>query len=82
MDLTDDKLNLRGIADTLKISDGSLFTILHGNLSIRKLCLKWVLLLFTVYQKQQRVDDSERCLKPLQRNKENFFMWYMIMDET
>ena len=56
------KLKLREIADTLKISEGSLFNILHENLSMRKLCSKWVSRLLTVDQKQQRVDDSECCL--------------------
>ena len=57
--LADRKLKLRKIADTLKISEGSVFTILYKNLSTRKLCSKWVPRLFTVDQKQQRVDDSE-----------------------
>ena len=37
---------------------------------------------FQPYQKQQRVDDSERCLVLYQRNNKDFFMWYVIMDET
>ena len=36
MVLADRKLKLREIADTLKISECSVFTILHENLSIRK----------------------------------------------
>ena len=59
----DHKLKLREIADTLKISEGSVFTILHEHLSMRKLCSKWVPRLFTVDQKQKRFDDSERCLE-------------------
>ena len=35
MVLADRKLKLREIADTLKISEGSLFTILHEHLSMR-----------------------------------------------
>jgi histone-lysine N-methyltransferase SETMAR len=82
MVLADRKLKLREIADTLKISEGSVFTILHEHLSMRKLCSKWVPRLLTVDQKQQRVDDSERCLELFQRNKKNFFMRYVTMDET
>ena len=41
--LTDHKLNLHEIAEELKTLDGSVFTILHEHLSIRKLCSKWVL---------------------------------------
>ena len=39
---------LREITDTLKISEGSVFTILHEHLSMRKLCSKWVPRLLTV----------------------------------
>ena len=36
----------------------------------------------TVDQKQQRVDDSERCLQLFQRNKMEFWHKYVTMDET
>ena len=45
------KLKLREIADTLKISYGSVYDILHENLSMRKLLSKWVLRLLTVDKK-------------------------------
>ena len=59
--LVDRKLKLREIAEELKISEGSVFTILHEYLSMRKQCLKWVLCLLTVNQK--RVNSSECCLQ-------------------
>ena len=40
--LGDRKLKLREIADTLKISEGSVFTILHESLGMRKLFSKWM----------------------------------------
>ena len=49
--LADRKLKLRDIADTLKISEGSVFIILHEHLSMRKLFPKWVSRLLTVDQK-------------------------------
>ena len=79
MVLADRKLKLREIADTLKISEGSVFTILHEDLSIRKLCSKCYLI---VDQKQQRVDDPEHCLEMFKYNKNDFFMWYVTMYET
>ena len=63
--LADRKLKLHEIAE-LKISEGSVFTILHEHLSMRKLCSKLVTRLLTVDQKHQRVDDSERCLQLFQ----------------
>ena len=80
--LANRKFKLRGIADTLKISEGSVITILHENLSMRNLCSKWVPRLLTVDQKQQRVDDSEHCLELFQHNEKDLPMHYVTMDET
>ena len=41
--LEDRKLKLCEIAEEMKISESSVFTILHEHLSMRKLCSKWVL---------------------------------------
>ena len=49
--LADLKLKLHEIAEELKISEGSVFTILHKHLSMRNLCSKWVPHLLTVNQK-------------------------------
>ena len=62
------KLKLREIEE-LKISEGSVFTILHEHLSMRKRCSKWVPHLFTDEQKQKRV-------------KKEFLRKYVTMDET
>ena len=80
--LADHKLKLCEIAEDLKISEGSVFTIFHGHLSIRKLCSKLVARLFTVDQKHQQVYDSERCLQLFQRNNKKFLPEYVTMDET
>ena len=70
------------IADTLKISYGSVYAILHEHLSMRKLLSKWVPRLLTVDQKRQRVVDSERCLELFRGNKPNFLRWYVTTDKT
>ena len=74
------KLELHEIAEELKISEGSVFTILHEHLSMKKLCSKWVLRLLTV--DQQHINDSERCLQLFQRNKKKFLHKYVTVDET
>ena len=78
----DRKLKLREIADTLKISEDSVFTILHESLGMCKLFSKWVLRLLTLDQKQQRVEDSKRCLELFKRSKKDFLRRYVTMDET
>ena len=76
------KLKSREIADTLKILEVSVFTILHESLEMRKLFSKWVPRLLTPDQKQQRVEDSERCLKLFKRRKKDFVPRYLTMNET
>ena len=63
------KLKLHEIAEELKISEGSVFIILHEHLSMRKPCSKWMQCLLTVNQKQQCVSGSEHCLQLFQHNK-------------
>ena len=75
------KLKLCEIAEELKISEGRVFTILHEHLSMRKLCLKWVLRLLTVNQKQC-VDDSQHCLQLFQCNKKEILHKYVTMVGT
>ena len=73
--LGDRKLKLRNIADTLKISEGTMFTILHKSLGMRKLFSKSVPCLLTPDQNQQRFKDSERCL--VRRGKKAFLRQYV-----
>ena len=72
--LGDRKLKLREIADILKKSEGSVFTISHESLGKRKLFSKWVPRLLTPDQKQQRVEDSECCLKLFKQSKKDFLL--------
>ena len=78
--LANHKLKLHEIEEELKISESSVFTILHEHLAMRKLCLKWVLHLLIVDQKQKCVDDSEHCLQLFQCNKKEFL--HVTLDKT
>ena len=81
--LADCEFKLRVIEEQLKLSEGSVFTILHERFSMRKLCSKWVTCLLTVYPKQQQyIDNSECCLQLFQYNKKEFLPKYMTMDKT
>ena len=59
-----------------------MFTILHKYLGMRKLFSKWVSRLLTSDQKQQRVEDSERCLELFKRGEKDFLHRHLTMDET
>ena len=75
-------MKLHEIADTLKVSEGSVFTILHESVGMSKLFSKWVPRLFTLNQKQKRVEDSECCLELFKQGKRDFLRRYVTMDET
>ena len=70
------------IADTLKRSEGIVFTILYKSLGMRKLFSKWVPRLLTPDEKTQRIEDSERCLELFKRGKKDFLRRYVTMDGT
>ena len=76
--MDDRKLMLCEIADTLKILEGSVFTILHESLGMRKLFSKWVPHLLKPDQKQKRVEDWERCLELFKRGKKNVLHRYLF----
>ena len=81
--MNDRKWKVHELADIGKISDGSVFSILHEHLGMRKLCAKWVPRELTVDQKQQRIDPPEDgCLALLNRNKMEFYRRYVTMVET
>lgn len=56
----------------VEISKERVGHIIYEYLGMRKLCAKWIPRLLTIDQKQQLVDDSEQCLKLLNRNKIDF----------
>ena len=64
--LVNRKLKLHEISEELEISEGSVFTILHEHLSMRKLCSKWVVHLLKVDQKWQCVDSN--CFNTTKRS--------------
>ena len=49
---------------------------------MRRPCSKCVLRVLTVDQKQQRLEDSERCLQQFQRKKKEILHKYVTIEET
>nr|XP_040566407.1 uncharacterized protein LOC121116227 [Lepeophtheirus salmonis] len=63
------KVKLQKMADALKLSKGSIYSIIHKHLGMKKLFSKWVPRLLTPKQKQQREDDSKNCWEMYTRKK-------------
>ena len=58
-------MKARELAEAAGISIESLVKILHEDLGMRKLTVKWVPHLLKIDQKRQRLRDSESCLNLL-----------------
>ena len=80
--LDDRRLKVREISETVNISVGRVWQILHECLSKRKLSARWVPRLLTADHKRARVVASEQCLGMLQHNSKEFLRLYVTVDKT
>ncbi|KAM8702496.1 hypothetical protein ACLKA7_005612 [Drosophila subpalustris] len=80
--LTDRRVKVREIAETVGISTGSAVSILHDHLHMKKLNVKWVPHFLDIEQREKRVAVSKSCLDMFNRNPSEFLRRYITMDET
>ncbi|KAL7743599.1 hypothetical protein ACLKA6_013404 [Drosophila palustris] len=66
--LTDRRVKVREIAETVGISTGSAVSILHDHLHTKKFNVKWVPHFLDIEQREKRVADSKSCLDMFNRN--------------
>lgn len=82
MVLNDRKLKLNEIAETMRMSHGTVYTILHEQLGMKKLLSRWVPRVLSAEQKENRMIASERNLEMFNRNPTDFVARLVTMDET
>ena len=82
MVLDDRRIKVREIAETIGISKERLGYILHEEVDMKKLCTRWVPCLLTSDQKRTRMKISEECLERFNKNKTDFVLQFITMDET
>jgi histone-lysine N-methyltransferase SETMAR len=80
--LVDRRMKVRETAETIGISKEGVGYILHEELDMKKLCARWVPRLLTTDQKRTRRKISEQCLEGFNKNKTNFVLRLITMDET
>lgn len=80
--LDDPKVKVRELAEAVGISTGSVVSILHNDLGMRKLTARWVPRLLTIDQKRERVRTSQHCLDMFKRNPADFLRRIVTIDET
>jgi hypothetical protein len=67
---------------TLGISNERVGYILHEELDMKKLCVRWVPHLLTADQKRTRMKISEQCLECFTKNKTDFVCRFITLEET
>jgi histone-lysine N-methyltransferase SETMAR len=75
-------MKVREIAETIGISKERVGYILHEELDMKKLCARWVPCLLTADQKRTGMKISEQCLEHFNKNKTDFVLRFITMDET
>ena len=80
--LNDRRLKVCEIVETVYISMGRVWHILHECLGMRKLSARWVPRMPTADHKQARVVVSKQGLGMFQRNSKKFLWRYVTVDET
>ncbi|XP_023217030.1 histone-lysine N-methyltransferase SETMAR-like [Centruroides sculpturatus] len=82
MVLSDRRIKVREIVEATGISQGTVFSILHEKLGVKKISARWVPRLLSVENKRNRVVDSEAILALFRRNPDEFLRRYITVDET
>jgi len=80
--LEDRRILAKSIAEQLGISREWVGSIIHEDLDMRKLSVKWVLKCLNADQKRQRCQSSEQLLEFFRRDPNDFLLRLVTIDET
>ncbi|KAG5329647.1 SETMR methyltransferase, partial [Acromyrmex charruanus] len=80
--LTDQRVKVREVVEATGISHGTVISILHEQLDMKKLSARWVPRLLTVNHKRDCVTISKQCLEMFQRNPDEFLHRFVTVNET
>lgn len=80
--LEDRRITIKHLAEILKISFGSIQSILTDSLGFRKVSARWVPRMLTDENKKRRLEVSKVNLQILKRDPDQFCRRVLTMDET
>ena len=80
--LEDRRISAKSIAEQLGISREWVGSIIHEDLDMWKLSVKWVPKCLNVDQKRQQCQSSEQILEFFRHDPNDFLSWLVTMDET
>lgn len=79
---SDRRITIREIQERSDFSVGTIHTILHKELNMRRLCARWIPKMLTDKQKEERVRCCELFVKRFQQEGERFLERIVTVDET
>ena len=82
MVLSDRWIKVREIVEATGISQGTVFSILHEKLNVKKILARWVPHLLSGENKRNRMVDSEAILALFRSSPDEFLRQYTTVDET
>ena len=78
----DRRITVREVSQRIDCSVGTVHTIIHENLNMRRLCARWIPKMLSECQKAQRVESCKRFVQRFEREGEDFLSRIVTADET
>ena len=78
----DRRITVREVSQRVDCSVGTVHTIIHDNLNMRRLCAQWIPKMLSECQKAQRVESCRRFVQRFEREGEDFLSRIVTTDET
>ena len=78
----DRRITIREVCQRVDCSVGTVHTIIHENLNLRRLCARWIPKMMSECQKAQRVESCQRFVQRFEREGEYFLSRIVTADET
>ncbi|GBO13824.1 hypothetical protein AVEN_246323-1 [Araneus ventricosus] len=82
MALSDRRIKVREIAEATGIFQGTVFSIFHEKVGVKKISSRWVPSLLSMENKRNCVINSEAALELFCRNPDTFLRRYITVDDT
>ena len=78
----DRRITVREVSQGVDCSVGTVHTIIHESLNIRRFCARWIPKMLSECQKAQRVESCRRFVQRFEREGQDFLSRIVTADET
>ena len=78
----DRRITVREVSQRVDCSVGTVHTIIHDNLNMRRLCARWIIKMLSECQKTQRMESCRRFVQRFEQEGGDFLRRIVTADET